>query len=272
MSLSTLDIFAEFKTDVTRITFSGGLVTPEGSFFNGVWVDFTGYTLYEGQSINIDYDTDNIISVPYTDSVYNTLSLLTEELLTIGVYAQFVPRLYGDTERVDIGKILLPTNNELFTNHVYDAYISEGETIIAAAQINNSPTLSKIQASVLPLRGRDLETMVMPSGLREQDVFRVFTTTRLYIVNNYANPNVYSTYEGNESDKIIYEGVIFSLQTFKPWINSPIMGPVGGVSQYEYLATFYQPLYSSNPELIPIQGELNKTRNFFKVTERKRSK
>lgn len=241
------DFFGAFKYNMTRLTYSGGLITPSGAFYNGVWADFSDAQLTDGQYIFISFLAPyDPISELYDTSLYNTLVMVEQQLVERKLLVQFIPPLVENEDRQYIGKILITTRNPLYPAPIDTAftytYVDSEFTELFVATVNNSPQSSVIQGCIQPLNGA--ETMVLPEGLRDQEVYSLWTNTKLNIVGDRTEPQGFGTYLGDNADKIIVNDAVYTVYTAKPWVYVPVMGAVGGVSQYQYYITRYQPLYS----------------------------
>lgn len=241
------DFFGAFKYNMTRLTYSGGLITPSGAFYNGVWADFSDAQLTDGQFLFIAFESlYDPISILYNNSLYETLVELEQEIIYRGLLAQFIPPLVENEDRQYIGKILITTRNPLYPATLETAFtytlVDDEVTELFVASVNNSPQSSVIQGCIQPLNGS--ETMVLPEGLRDREVYSLWTITKLNIVGDRTEPQGFGTYLGDNADKIIVNDAVYTVYTAKPWVYVPVMGAIGGVSQYQYYITRYQPLYS----------------------------
>lgn len=229
---------------MTRLTYTGGLITSAGTFFNGSWAYFDTQTLVAGQSITVTINS-NTITEPFTFNLYTTLANLRSAFAALHIIVEYDPPIYSpsyvtEASRTEIGRILFRVP-ELVTTLSASVIDSATSDVVYTATTSISPTSSSIMACLQPITGT--QSMVIPEGLRTQWFYVLWTDTKLNTVDAtgiaYASDSQY----GNNADKIIdVDGTIYSVESAKPWINTPIMGGIGGVSQYQYYVGRYQPL------------------------------
>jgi hypothetical protein len=243
------DFFAAFRQKIIRITFYGSLFTPEGIFYNSSWADYGDLTV-SSTSQFIALDTTDLENVQYFDtSQQKTIQNLIDYFAVDNIVAVNIPAASGG-----IGKILLYPDSPIEGRDILPSSgVGDATALTFTASSNNvSPTQSYIEACVQPLKGSEL--MVLPDGLRDKEIFKLWTTTKLHTVNNYSQNVGNNVFTGNYPDRLLISDIFYTVHDAKPWINIPIMGAVGGVSQYEYYITRWQPLATSDPYVTPPTG------------------
>ena len=247
------DFFYSFRREAQRITYSQGYYTSSGIFFNGTWINLEFVIFDPTYTLKVSFADllDATISIPFDQDIYTTSLAIIEAFYSqLNIRTFFTPTptpTMTKFGKLGIGIYPQPIVQEYVIDYcqILDSSGIPTEAFLPPSYYN-SPIVTGIKACIQPIKGTDL--LVLPEGLRDKEVFRLWTTQKL---NSVTREDSYSAYP----DKVSFDDTVYVVDISRPWINVPALGAICVVAQYEYYVTKYQPMILPIMEVDPVLGD-----------------